>query len=49
MYLYLFIAVFSQCTTKQEGCTLEVGQDLLLYFRGNYLFLKIIHFRALLC
>lgn len=38
--------MFPQRTTKQEGCTLDVGQDLLLYFRENYLFLQRIHFLA---
>lgn len=47
IYIYLFVAMFPQSITKQEGCTLEVGQDLLLYFRGNYLFLKRNHFCAL--
>lgn len=47
IYLDLFVAMFPQSTKKQEGCTLEAGPDLLVYFRRNYLFLKRIHFLAL--
>lgn len=42
--IYIDIAMFPQYTTKQEGYTLEVEKHLLLHFRGNIFYLKIIHF-----